>query len=172
VLLLTAGVVWRWFCCCRSHRQWRRLQRLAFGFVVLLVARLCPERRRNPRRPVRALVAGSGRLAASLALPSLACSGPTLPCEISLLGVLAGILLFVWDASTSILLFPLVFLLLMIPPRHRLQSDRAAASDVCPERHETAIRLAGVPVLREQCGLKLPTTTLEVVVQRIVRSSR
>jgi exosortase/archaeosortase family protein len=82
----------------------------------------------------------------------------------SLIGVIAGTVLFVWGTRHSrILAFPIAFLLLMVPLPVILFNQIAFPLQlVASHLGETVIAAAGVPVLREGNVLQLPTRTLVV----------
>jgi exosortase len=84
--------------------------------------------------------------------------------RISLVGTLAGTVLYVWGVEHArILAFPLAFLLLMIPLPAIVFNEIALPLQLLASRvGEAAIQLAGIPVLRDGNVLKLPTTSLEV----------
>jgi exosortase len=84
--------------------------------------------------------------------------------RLSILGTLAGILLFLYGwKRLRILVFPLAFLCLMIPLPAILFNQIAFPLQLTASRvGEFAITAANVPVLREGNLLVLPNTTLEV----------
>jgi exosortase len=84
--------------------------------------------------------------------------------RISLLGVLAGIVLFLFGwRHLRILAFPLAFLLLMIPLPAIIFNKIAFPLQLFASRvGETVIAAAGIPVLREGNVLILANTSLEV----------
>jgi exosortase len=84
--------------------------------------------------------------------------------RISLLGTLAGIVLFLFGwAHLRILAFPLAFLLLMIPLPAIIFNQIAFPLQLLASRvGEVAISAAGIPVLREGNVLVLANTSLEV----------
>jgi len=84
--------------------------------------------------------------------------------RISLVGVLAGIVLYVWGRHHFRLLsFPLAFLLLMIPLPAIIFNQIAFPLQLVASRAgEMVIGLAGIPVVREGNVLQLPSQTLEV----------
>lgn len=135
-------------------------------FIVPLAAYLAWERRHRfnavRQRPQAAgllVVAGSllvlaaGVLGAELFLT-----------RISLLGTAAGIVLFLWGwARLRVLIFPLAFLLLMIPLPAIVFNQLTFPLQLIASRvGESTLRFAGIPVLREGNVLILPRTTLEV----------
>jgi exosortase D (VPLPA-CTERM-specific) len=99
------------------------------------------------------IVLGAGVLGAELFLT-----------RISMLGVLAGIVLFLYGWQyLRILAFPLAFLLLMIPIPAIIFNQIAFPLQLLASRFgELALVLAGVPVLREGNVITLANTSLEV----------
>jgi exosortase D (VPLPA-CTERM-specific) len=84
--------------------------------------------------------------------------------RISILGVLAGIVLFLYGwQHLRILAFPLAFLLLMIPIPAIIFNQIAFPLQLLASRFgELALNIAGVPVLREGNVIILSNTSLEV----------
>ena len=84
--------------------------------------------------------------------------------RLSILGVLAGTVLFLYGwAHLRILAFPIAFLLLMIPIPVIIFNQVAFPLQLLASRFgEAALTLFGVPVLREGNVIVLATTTLEV----------
>ena len=148
--------------------QWASDDNYSHGFFVLPLAAWFAWERRSalttaPCRPSSLgaiVIAGSlltwiaGLLAAELFLT-----------RVSLIGVIAGTLLFVWGwAHLRILAFPILFLLLMIPiPAILFNQVAFPLQLVASQAGELVITAAGIPVLREGNVLHLPTQTLEVV---------
>jgi exosortase len=85
--------------------------------------------------------------------------------RVSLIGVLGGIVLFVWGPGLlRVCAFPLAFLLLMIPLPAIVFNQITMPLQLLASRvAERVLDLAGVPVLREGNIVLLPYTTLEVV---------
>ncbi len=148
-------------------RQWRTDDNYSHGFVVLPLALWFAWDR---RAAVRALPLEPSRwglflLAGSLALLVTGTLGAELfLARISLIGVLAGLVLFfAGRAHLRALAFPLAFLLLMIPLPALIFNRIAFPLQLLASRAgATALEWAGVPVLREGNVLVLATTTLEV----------
>jgi exosortase len=148
-------------------RQWANDDNYSHGFFVIpLAAFFAWERRDALRRAERRpsvlgliVIAGSllllvaGRLGAELFLT-----------RISLIGVLAGITLFLLGREhLRVLAFPLAFLLLMVPlPAIVFNKIAFPLQLLASQVGETAIAAAGIPVLREGNILQLPTRDLEV----------
>ena len=84
--------------------------------------------------------------------------------RISLLGILAGIVVFLFGwARLRVVVFPLAFLLLMIPlPAIIFNQIAFPLQLVASQFGETVIRTADIPVLREGNILVLANITLEV----------
>ncbi len=84
--------------------------------------------------------------------------------RVSMLGTIAGVLLFIcgWE-HLSILAFPILFLLLMIPIPTILLNQIAFPLQLLASRFgEGVLTVLGVPVLREGNVIHLATTSLEV----------
>jgi exosortase len=84
--------------------------------------------------------------------------------RVSLIGVLAGTIWFLWgSARLRVMLFPLAFLLLMIPIPAIVFNQIAFPLQLFASRFGVAVmELANVPVLREGNVITLATTQLEV----------
>jgi exosortase A len=149
-------------------RQWASDDNYSHGFLVLPFALYFGWLRRRelaalPLQPHwlgLVVVAGSlvvllaGRLGAELFLA-----------RISLIGLIAGSVLFLYGARHfRLLVFPIAFLLLMIPlPAVVFNQLAFPLQLVASSAGEAVLSASGVPVLREGNVLFLPTTTLEVV---------
>jgi exosortase len=85
--------------------------------------------------------------------------------RVSLLGVIAGSILFLWGPShLRTLFFPLVLLLLAVPLPALVLNQIALPLQLLASRAgEAVVTAAGIPILREGNVLILPETTLEVV---------
>jgi exosortase len=149
-------------------RQWSTDDNYSHGFVVLPLALWFTWERRVALRalPLQPSNTGFFLIAFSLAMLVVGVLGAELfLARISMIGVIAGLVLFLAGrAHLRVLTFPIAFLLLMIPlpalifnriafPLQLLASGAGA----------TALETAGVPVLREGNVLVLASTTLEVV---------
>ena len=148
-------------------RQWSSDDNYSHGFFVLpLAAYFAWERRgalaaaaRKPSVLGLVVILGSlvvwaaGLLGAELFLT-----------RISMIGVTAGTVLFVWGwLHLRILLFPILFLLLMVPlPAIIFNQIAFPLQLVASQAGEVVIATAGIPVLREGNVLQLPSQTLEV----------
>jgi exosortase len=84
--------------------------------------------------------------------------------RVSLLGVLAGVVLFLWGwRHFRIAVFPIAFLLLMIPlPAIIFNQITFPLQGIAARAGEAVIAVAGVPVLREGNILHVPGRALEV----------
>ena len=149
-------------------RQWASDENYSHGFLVVPFAVLFAWRSRRElaaaeSRPrviglfvtiVSVLTFLAGQFAAELFLM-----------RISLLGVVAGTIVFLWGLRhLRILAFPMALLLLAIPlPAIVLNQIAFPLQLLASRAGETVVSAAGVPVLREGNVLILPDTTLEVV---------
>jgi exosortase len=148
-------------------RLWASDDNYSHGFFVIpLALYFCWERRdalKSARR--QPTILGLILIAVSLAVLLAGLLGAELfLTRISLIGVIAGVVLFVWGwQHFRTLAFPLVFLLLMIPLPTIVFNQIAFPLQLLASRAgETVINLAGIPVLREGNVLQLPSRTLEV----------
>lgn len=84
--------------------------------------------------------------------------------RVSMIGVIAGAIWFVWgQRHVRLLAFPILFLLLMIPLPSIVFNQLAFPLQlVASQVGENAIAAVGIPVLREGNVLHLPARTLEV----------
>lgn len=148
-------------------RQWASDDNYSHGFFVVPLALYFVWERRAALASAasRPSVLGAMVIAASLLTWLAGRFGAELfLTRLSLLGVLAGSILFVWGRThLRILAFPLAFLLLMIPLPSIIFNQLAFPLQlVASQVGEQAIAAAGVPVLREGNILALPSKTLEV----------
>ena len=167
-LLVCAGVVWLYFDVLSSLvRQWASDDDYSHGFFVLpLALYFCWERRDVLQRsPLRPSMFGLVLVAASLLVFVAGVLGAELfLTRVSLIGVLGGAVLFIWGRDHfRTVLFPLSFLLLMIPLPAIVFNQLAFPLQLLASRlGETVIAAAGIPVLREGNVLHLASTSLEV----------
>jgi exosortase len=148
-------------------RQWASDDNYSHGFFVLPLALYFAWERRAAlaeatRRPG---TTGLALIVASLLVRVAGVLGSDLfLTRISLIGVIAGTIWFVWgQRHVRILAFPILFLLLMIPLPAVVFNQLAFPLQLFASRvGETAIALAGIPVLREGNVLHVPAATLEV----------
>ena len=148
-------------------RQWASDDNYSHGFFVLPLALYFAWERRAALRDaaVRPSLLGLAVVAGSLVLLVAGLFGAELfLTRVSLVGVIAGAVLFVWGRRHfRILAFPIAFLLLMIPlPAIVFNQIAFPLQLVASNLGETVIAAAGVPVLREGNVLQLPARTLEV----------
>jgi exosortase len=149
-------------------RQWSSDDNYSHGFFVLPLAGFFIWERRNALVAAlpRPSLIGLGLIVVSLGLLIAGLLGAELfLTRISLVGTVAGIVLFVWGHEHArILAFPLAFLLLMVPlPAIVFNQIALPLQLLASSVGEAMIRLAGIPVLREGNVLRLPATSLEVV---------
>jgi exosortase len=148
-------------------RQWSSDDNYSHGFFVLpLAAFFAWERRERLRTAVRHPSSlGLVLVALSLLVYLAGVFGAELfLTRVSLIGVVAGGVLYVWGREPfRILFFPIAFLLLMVPLPAILFNQLAFPLQlVASQMGESAIAAAGIPVLREGNVLHLPARTLEV----------
>jgi len=148
-------------------QQWASDDNYSHGFfVVPLAVYFAWERRRALlAAPPRPGSAGAVLIAASLCIWLAGTLGAELfLTRVSLIGVLAGTIWFLWGRQhLRILAFPVLFLLLMIPLPAIIFNQIAFPLQLFASQvGEQAISIAGIPVLRDGNILKLPTRTLEV----------
>ncbi len=168
-VVLAVGVLWLYHNVLSSLvRQWASDDNYSHGFFVLPLAAFFVWERRAALAAAtpRPSLFGLGLIAGSLGLFVAGTLGVELfLTRIALIGTLAGVVLFVWGREhTRILAFPLAFLLLMVPlPAIVFNQIAMPLQLLASSVGESAIRVAGIPVLREGNVLKLPATSLEVV---------
>jgi exosortase len=152
----------------RLVSDWYHDDNYSHGFVIVPLAIYFAYERRDqlrlaPRRPMTWLgllvVAGSLGLLAAGTLGS-----EFFLTRVSLIGALAGSVLFLFGARhMRILAFPIAFLLLMVPVPAIVFNQIAFPLQLLASRFgESVVALAGVPVLREGNVIILPWVTLEV----------
>ena len=167
-LALGAALMWLYSGTLSSLvRQWASDDNYSHGFFVLPLALFFAWERREALRAAVATPSPLGLLVigGSLLMFIAGVFGAELfLTRVSLVGVLAGTVLFVWGREHfRILLFPIAFLLLMIPlPAIVFNQIAFPLQLVASNLGETVIAAAGVPVLREGNVLQLPARTLEV----------
>jgi exosortase len=148
-------------------RQWAGDDNYSHGFLVppLAVFFAWDRRARLRSAPHRPSPAGLVLVLGSLLVLLAGVFGAELfLARVSMLGVVAGAILFVWGwRHLSLLAFPLAFMALMIPLPEIIFNQLALPLQLVASRlGETAIAAAGIPVLREGNLLQLPGRTLEV----------
>ena len=148
-------------------RQWAQDDDYSHGFFVVPLAAYFAWERRDALRaaPWRPSGLGLAVLGASLLFFVAGQFGSELfLTRVSLIGVLAGLVLFIAGREHfRILAFPLAFLLLMVPlPAILFDQIAFPLQMLASQVGETAISAAGIPVFREGNILQLPGRSLEV----------
>ncbi len=156
-----------WHVALKLVRDWAADENYSHGFLIVPIALyLAWERRRGlADAPCQPSAAGLAVIVASVAVLAAGTLGAELFLQrVSLLGVLAGAILFAFGrAPLRILAFPLAFLLLMIPIPAILFNQVAFPLQLLASRFGQATLLAlGIPVLREGNIITLADVTLEV----------
>jgi len=149
-------------------RQWGSDDNYSHGFfVVPLALYFAWERRaRLAAATPRPGLLGLAVILFSLGLWLIGLLGAELfLTRLSLIGVIAGTVWFVWGRRhLEILAFPILFLLLMIPLPSIIFNQLAFPLQLlASQAGEAVIAAAGVPVLRDGNVLRLPSRSLEVV---------
>jgi exosortase len=167
-IVLAVAVVWLYRGTLSSLvHQWGSDDNYSHGFFVAPLALYFAWERRDAldRLPVRRGIGGAFLLLFSLVVWMAGLLGAELfLTRVSLVGVIAGLVWFVWGRQhLRVLAFPIAFLLLMIPLPAIIFNQLAFPLQLLASRvGETAIAAAGIPVLREGNVLQLPTRNLEV----------
>jgi exosortase len=167
-LVLGAAVLWLYRGTLSSLvHQWASDDNYSHGFFVAPLALYFAWERRGAlaRASVRPGAGGALLLTFSLALWMAGLLGAELfLTRLSLVGVIAGLVWFVWGREyLRVLAFPIAFLLLMIPLPAIIFNQIAFPLQLLASRvGETAIAAVGIPVLREGNVLQLPARNLEV----------
>ena len=167
-LLVVAGFLWLyWPVMAKLVGAWATDDNYSHGFfIVPLAAYFAWERRRRfMAAPSRPSALGLVVVIGSIFLLAAGIIGAELfITRISILGTLAGIVLFLFGwKRLRVVLFPLAFLLLMVPLPAILFNQVAFPLQLLASQvGELAITAANVPVLREGNLLILPNMTLEV----------
>jgi exosortase len=148
--------------------DWANDGNYSHGFLIPpLAAYLVWERRAKlAASPIRPSGAGMVTLLASLAVLGAGILGAELfLSRVSLVGVLASLVLFIWGwPRLRLLTFPLALLLLMIPIPSIIFNQVAFPLQLLASRFgELALQAVNVPVLREGNVITLANVTLEVV---------
>src|SRR5215510_4358829 len=166
--VLAAAVVWVYGGILSSlARQWASDDNYSHGFFVVPLALYFAWERRAALKAAPAAPSVAGVILLLLGLGALLAGvlgAELFLTRVSLVGVLSGIVLYVWGRHHfRLLLFPLAFLVLMIPLPAIIFNDIAFPLQLLASRAgETVIGLAGIPVVREGNVLQLPSQTLEV----------
>ena len=148
-------------------RHWASDDDFSHGFFVIPLALYFLWERREALRqaPVKPSLAGLALVAASLVVFVAGRFGAELfLTRVSLVGVLGGVVLFLWGwRHFRIAVFPIAFLLLMIPlPAIIFNQITFPLQGIAARAGEAVISVAGVPVLREGNILHVPGRALEV----------
>ena len=167
-LVSVSAVVWLYRDVLSSLvRQWASDDNYSHGFFIIPLALFFAWERRHLLSRAEPRPHGAGLLLILVSLMLFA--GGVLAAElflprISLVGVIAGTILFLWGPShVRHLAFPLALLPLMIPLPALVFNQIAFPLQLIASRlGETAIAAAGIPVLREGNVLELPNITLAV----------
>jgi exosortase len=167
-VVVLAGVLWLYGGVLSSLvRQWASDDNYSHGFLIVPLALYCAwERRESLRRAQpRPHLAGLAIVVLSLIVFAAGIFGAELfLTRISIVGVVAGTVLFVWGREhVRQLAFPLVLLPLMVPLPAIIFNQIAFPLQLVASRvGEATIAFAGIPVLREGNVLELPNLTLAV----------
>lgn len=167
-LLLTASVTWLYAGVVTALvRQWATDDDYSHGFFVLPLALFFSWERRGPlwRAARRPRLVGLLFLVVSLVVFIAGQFGSELfLTRVSLIGVLASLILLLFGAAhLRILLFPVAFLLFMVPLPEIVFNRLAFPLQILASQvGEAVIAAGGVPVLREGNVLAIPGRNLEV----------
>lgn len=165
VLAGMALVYWQVFA--KLVADWYNDDNYSHGFLIIPIAAYLAWERREKLKTIAASPSFFGLVVVvgSLAVLLAGVLGSELFLQrISIVGTVVGSVLFLfgWQAA-RVLIFPLAFLLLMIPIPAIIFNQLAFPLQLLASRFgETAMGLANVPVLREGNVLILANTTLEV----------
>ena len=148
-------------------RQWANDEDYSHGFFVIPLAAYFVWERREALRRARFEQTALGLLVLVFSLLCFVAGqfgSELFLTRVSLIGVLGGLVLFLAGRQHfRILLFPLAFLLLMVPLPAIIFNQVAFPLQILASQvGETVISAAGVPVLREGNVLLLPGRALEV----------
>jgi len=156
-----------WGVLSRLVTQWATQDDYNHGFLVVPLALYFAWDRRETLRkiPVQPSAWGAALLAASLLVLVVGAVGAELFLQrVSLIGVLGGLVwLILGTAFLKALLFPLAFLIFMVPLPAIVMNAIAFPLQLFAAKTATfCMQVAGVPVLREGNVIVLSSTTLEV----------
>lgn len=148
-------------------RQWARDENYSHGFVIIPFAVYFAWRKRRAlvATPAAPGIGGLLVVIASLIVLLAGLAGAELfLTRISLIGVIAGAIWFLWGwTHLRLLAFPVLLLVLMVPLPAIIFNQIVFPLQLLASRAaEAALTLGGVPVLREGNVLELATTKLEV----------
>jgi exosortase len=147
--------------------DWATDDNYSHGFLIVPIAAYLAWQRRAQLQalPIRGSLVGLAVILGSLAMLVAGVLGAELfLSRVSLVGLVAGTVLFTlgWRHLRE-LLFPIAFLLLMVPLPAIVFNQIAFPLQLLASRFgETAVTMAGIPVLREGNVIILANTTLEV----------
>ncbi|HEY7497940.1 MAG TPA: exosortase A [Vicinamibacterales bacterium] len=167
-LVVLAGVLWLYNGVLSSLvRQWASDDNYSHGFLIVPLALYFAWERRDAlrRAEARPSALGLAIVTASLLLFAAGVFAAELfLTRISVVGVAAGAILFVWGrAHVRQLALPLALLPLMIPlPAIAFNQIAFPLQLVASRVGEAAIAAAGIPVLREGNVLEVPNLTMAV----------
>jgi exosortase A len=168
VLLLTTGVALvYWAVLKKLVHDWANDGNYSHGFLIIPIALFFVWERRDRLRAITPKPAWFGLVVFGVSIFVLVAGilgSELFLTRVSLIGVLTGMILFLvgW-AHLRALVFPLAFLLLMIPIPAIIFNQIAFPLQLFASRAgEFAIRSAEIPVLREGNVLVLANTSLEV----------
>lgn len=148
-------------------RQWSSDENYSHGFIIIPFSLYFAweQRRALESAPHRPHVAGLVLVAASLLVLLAGLLGAELfLTRVSLIGIIAGSVLFLWGPRhLRLLAFPILLLVLMVPLPAMVFNQIAFPLQLLASRvGETVLTTAGVPVVREGNILELASTKLEV----------
>ncbi len=167
VLVLVAfGVLYR-DVAVQLVRDWSSSEDYSHGFLIVPIALYFVWERRSRLSAAvpRPSKVGLLLLLASVAALVVAVLGAALFVQrLSMLGVLAGLVLYLYGwRHLRILAFPIAFLILMIPIPRILFNQIAFPLQLLASRFgELALNVVGIPVLREGNVITLSNTSLEI----------
>ncbi len=148
-------------------RQWSSDENYSHGFIIVPFALYFAWEKRQAlsAAPMRPNIAGLALLSASLVVLLAGLLGAELfLTRVSLVGVIAGTVWFLWGTRhLRLLAFPILLLVLMVPLPAVVFNQIAFPLQLLASRAgETVLTVAGVPVFREGNILELASTRLEV----------
>src|SRR5262245_40585450 len=167
-LACLAAIVWLYRDVLSSLvRQWASDDNYSHGFFIVPLAIYFGWERRTQlaRAAVNPHVSGLLLLLLSLAVFTAGqLAAELFLARISIIGVIAGIILFVWGPEyLKPLVFPIAVLALMVPLPTIVFNQIAFPLQLFASRiGELGIAAAGIPVIREGNVLELPNSTLAV----------
>jgi exosortase len=166
VLVLSFALLYRNVLAKLVH-DWASDENYSHGFLVIPVALyfVWERRQRLFATPMRPSSAGLLLIIASLLVLVAGVLGAELfLSRVSMIGLLAGVIWFMWGLGhLRLLAFPLAFLILMIPIPTIVFNQIAFPLQLLASRFgEASLRVCSIPVLREGNVIVLASTTLEV----------